>query len=113
MAVSVSILARHKTSTKVIVEAKVTFDSSYASGGELLTAADFGLSAIEGVKSGSAVKTDGSNVIPVAPLEASGVWKLVGGFLPALDGNAASAQALGPASGDVSAYTCVVEVTGR
>lgn len=93
---------------------QVTFDDSYATGGETITPALFGLKQIVAVYAGTATASDGATSVPVAVLESSGTWKLVPSFVPDLDGDPASAQALAEpdTATDLDAYTASVFVLG-
>lgn len=48
MAATITIVKTHNTNKAKVVLANVTMDSSYLTGGELVTPADFGLSGIYG-----------------------------------------------------------------
>ena len=117
MAVTVDNATLYHWPTRKFVTADVTFDDSYAEGGEALTPGDFGLVRIDEVMATNACATDGSATVAVTPILDSGTWKLVAGWTPALeidDGQDIAAQALAePAdTTDLDAYTCKVWVVG-
>lgn len=87
--------------------ADITFDSSYATGGETLAASDFGLTSLVAIICCPAVKSDNTDAMAVTWNKSTGklmLWR---------DAATNIALAQFTNTGDASAYTCRVLALGH
>lgn len=108
MALTVSVVKRNVSGNARNVIATITFDASYLTGGESLTAADLGLTTITHLSSETAAAAAGTTAVVTkydytnAKLQA--FW--TGGVV-------STALAQVTSTTDLSAYVCRVRVTGN